>query len=66
MVEQLEPDEERILRPVPPTAPIDPEEGASVRDRVVQLGLTDDEIEGVWERIEELLEDVDDGEIPLF
>jgi len=66
VVEQLELEEDGILRPVPPTAPIDPEEGASVRDGVIQLGLTDDEIEGVWERIEELLEDVDDGEIPLF
>jgi hypothetical protein len=66
VVEQLESDEEGILRPVPPTTPIDPGEGASVRDGVVQFGLTEDEIEEVWERIEELLEDVDGGEIPLF
>jgi hypothetical protein len=51
---------------VAPTAPIDPEEGVSVRDGVVQLGLTEDEVEDIWERIEDLLEDVDDGEISLF
>jgi hypothetical protein len=66
VVEQLEMDEAGVLRRVEPTAPIDPEEGASYRDGVVQLGLTEDEIEDVWERIEELLEDVEDGEIPLF
>jgi len=66
VVEQLQMDEERILRQVPTTAPIDPDEGVSVQDGVVQLGLTEDEIEDIWERIEELLEDVDDGDIPLF
>jgi hypothetical protein len=66
VVEQLRVDEEGILRQVPPTSPIDPDEGASFRDGVVQLGLTEDEIQDVWERIEELLEDVEDGDIPLF
>jgi hypothetical protein len=32
----------------------------------VQLGLTRSEIDKVWERIEQLLEDVDEGRIGLF
>jgi hypothetical protein len=66
VVQQLEEDGSGMLRTVPPGPPIDPEDGTSVKDGVVQFGLTDDEIEEVWERIEELLEDVDDGDIPLF
>ena len=33
---------------------------------LVQFGLTDDEIEDVWERIEDLIEDVDEGDIAVF
>ena len=33
---------------------------------MLQLGLTRDEIEDLEERIEDLLEKVDKGEIPLF
>ena len=32
----------------------------------VQFGLTEDEIDDVWERIEDLIEDVDDGDLPVF
>jgi len=66
VIVQLEADDDGILRIEKPGDPIDEEEGASVRGTTVQLGLTDDEIEDVWERIEELLENIDDGKIGVF
>jgi hypothetical protein len=66
VIVQLEADETGVLRLVAPTEPIDEEEGVNVRGTTLQLGLTDDEIEDVWERIEDLLEDIDGGKIGVF
>ena len=66
VIVQLEADETGVLRIVAPTEPIDEEEGVNVRGTTLQLGLTDDEIEDVWERIEDLLEDIDRGKIGVF
>jgi hypothetical protein len=66
VVEQLRRGEDGVLHPVRHDAPIDPERGTRRRDGVLQLGLTEDEIEDVGERLEELLDDVEDGEPPLF
>ena len=63
---QLEADSDGILRVEAPGESIDEEEGVSVRGTTLQLGLTEDEIENVWERIEHLLEDIDDGKIGTF
>ncbi len=63
---QLEADEAGILRIVAPTEPFDPEEGVRVEGTTVQFGLTDEEIEELWELIGELLEEVDEGDIALF
>jgi len=63
---QLEADENGVLRVEKPGDPIDEEEGVSVRGTTVQLGLTDDEIEDVWERLEDLLEDIDGGKLGVF
>ena len=66
VIVQLEADENGILRIEKPGEPIDEEDGVSVRGTTVQLGLSDDEIEDVWERIDALLEDIDDGKIGVF
>lgn len=66
VVAQLEPDDQGILRLVPLGPPIYTDEGASRRETTVQFGLTADEIDGVWERIEQLIEDVDAGQLPVF
>ena len=66
VIAQLEADPDGILRLEEPGAPIDEDEGVSVEGTTLQLGLTEDEIEDVWERIEDLLEDIDDGTIGLF
>ncbi|MBW1844702.1 MAG: hypothetical protein JRJ05_10200, partial [Deltaproteobacteria bacterium] len=66
VVSQLEVDADGMLRTVQASAPIDPEQGAQREGTTVQFGLTEDEVEDVWERIEELIEQVDEGEITLF
>jgi hypothetical protein len=66
VVSQLEADANGVLRTVQAGAPIDPERGAQREGTTVQFGLTEDEVEDVWERIEELIERVDEGEIALF
>ncbi len=63
---QLEVDDAGILQKVSSGAPIDPDKGAIYRDGVAQFGLTTDEIDGVYDRIEKLLEAVDTGRIPVF
>jgi hypothetical protein len=63
---QLEADQDGILRIEKPDDTVDDDEGVNVRGTTVQLGLTEDEIEDVWERVEDLLEDIDDGKIGVF
>jgi hypothetical protein len=38
----------------------------NISDRIVQIGLTQSEIDDVWERIEELIERVDEGRLTVF
>jgi hypothetical protein len=66
VIMQLEADQDGILRIEEPEDSVDDDEGVNVRGTTLQLGLTEDEIEDVWERIEDLLEDIDDGKIGVF
>jgi len=63
---QFEADDRGMLQIVENGPPIDEEEGVRIEGGTVQLGLNEDEIENIWERIEHLLEEIDDGGIPLF
>jgi hypothetical protein len=54
VVAQLEGDPEGVLRPAPKGPPIDPRAGVVFRHGVLQLGLTEEEIEEVWERLQHL------------
>lgn len=54
------------LRRVEPGPNLDPGDGVRYEGRVLQLGLTEGEIERVWNRIVDLLERVDDGELATF
>lgn len=47
---------------VAPSASIDPGKGVRQNDEVVQFGLTEREIREVWERLRDLLADIDDGD----
>ena len=59
-------DAEGFLEAVAPGPSLDPSRGVNLRGSVVQLGLTEDEIDDVWERIADLIERVDAGEIAVF
>jgi hypothetical protein len=59
-------DAEGFLAVVPPGPSLDPSRGVNLRGTVVQLGLSEDEIDDVWERIQDLIERVDAGEIAVF
>lgn len=45
---------------------LDPGDGIRRRDGVIQLGLTRAEISDVWDRLRNLLEDVDEGDLGVF
>jgi hypothetical protein len=66
VVSQLERDDAGIYLNVSPGENLDPGRGVRIEGKQLQFGLTDDEIEDVWERIEDLIEDVDDGDLPVF
>jgi hypothetical protein len=54
------------LEPVAPEPPFDTGAGVRRRGDRIQLGLTQDEIDGVWGRLQRLLERVDTGDIGQF
>lgn len=55
-----------MLVPAEPERNLDPDRGVREQDGGVQLGLDDDELEDLFERIEDLIESVDDGKIAVF
>ena len=54
-----------VFRPAPYSENFDADDGARIEDSSIQLGLTDDEIDDLWDRIEDLIEQVDEGEIAV-
>jgi len=66
VIEQFEVDETGRLVATEPTANLDPGKGVRRGDSIVQLGLTEREIQELYERIEKLLEDVDKGKYEVF
>ncbi|MBW2494292.1 MAG: hypothetical protein JRE43_06040 [Deltaproteobacteria bacterium] len=55
-----------FLEAVAPGASLDPSRAVNISGSVVQIGLTADEIDDLWERIEELIERVDKGRLAVF
>jgi hypothetical protein len=55
-----------ILENVTPGPNRDPDHGSRVEPGWLQLGLTDSELEDVEERLEDLIELVDSGDLPVF
>ena len=66
VVAQFDRDEGGGLKPVPPGENVYPNRGVRKTGDVVQLGLARFEIEGIWRRIQGVIERVDAGEIPVF
>ena len=48
------------------TSNLDENKGIREVDGIVQMGLTIEEIEGIFERLQQLLQRIDSGEIELF
>lgn len=58
--------QDELLVPVEPTENIDARRGVRERDGVVQVGLTRDEIDDVWYRLETFLRGIDSGLYQTF
>jgi hypothetical protein len=66
VVSQLELREDGLFHNVRPGKPIDDDEGAHREGKVLQFGLTEDEVKEVCDRMEDLIDEVDHGRIPVF
>lgn len=66
VVDQLEVNEQRMLVPVGPGPVMDPNDGATYENGVLQFGLTKREIDGVYKRMQKLIGAVDSGRVPTF
>ena len=66
IVVELQKGEDGIYRSVPPGENLYPNEGVRISGDTIQLGLAKYEIEGVWRRLQNLLEQVDSGQIAVF
>jgi len=58
--------EDEQLVPMAPTENINPRDGVRERDGIVQFGLTRDEIDDVWYRLQTFLREVDSGRYQTF
>jgi ribosomal protein S17 len=65
VVEQYEIREGQLV-PVEATEPLDTTKGVRQSNDIIQLGLTEKEIKGVYKRLKEFLEKVDSGKIETF
>jgi hypothetical protein len=66
VIAQLELDENQVLRPKPAGQNLDPKKGAKYKDGTVQYGLSKSEIDDVWDRIQNVIAEVDAGNIQVF
>lgn len=66
VVAQFRVREDGRLEPVPPTAKIDENRGVPREDGVVQFGLTNLELDELWDRIRAVLDRVAAGELETF
>lgn len=65
VVDQFEVQNDRLVR-VQPTAKMTPHIGVEFDGTTAQFGLTSSEIDGVWDRLQQLLQRVDAGELDVF
>lgn len=55
-----------LLIRISPTPNLDKKRGVRQKDGLIQFGLTESEIKGVYKRLQKLLKDVDAGKFQLF
>jgi len=66
VIAQLELDQNGILLPKPVGKNLNPKEGAKYTDGTVQYGLSKSEIDALWDRIQNIIAEVDAGNIQVF
>ena len=66
VIAQFELDEDLVLKHVPVGKNLDPETGAKYKDGTLQYGLSKSEIDDVWDRIQNVIAEVDAGNIQVF
>ena len=66
VVAQLDLDERGIYQNAKLGENLDPKKGVRIQGSVVQLGLTESEIDDVYQRIQDLIRDVDAGKLQTF
>ena len=66
VVVQLNRENDRVFRNVAPEKNLDPGIPVRIRKGMVQFGLTTEQIDDVWARLQKLVEEVDSGKIPVF
>jgi hypothetical protein len=66
VVAEFEKNQEGVLIAVPPGDNLDPELGVRVVGGTVQFGMTVDEIDRAWHRIQALIARVDNGDLQVF
>lgn len=66
VVAQLNKDSDRVFRNVIPDKNLDPAHSVRIQNDIVQFGLTQTQIDDVWDRMQQLIAKVNSGEIPVF
>jgi hypothetical protein len=66
VIAQFELDDKGILRPKPVGENLDPKEGAKYTNGTLQYGLSKSEIDALWDRIQNVIAEVDAGTIQVF
>ncbi len=66
VVAQLEANDDGILVSVPHGKNLSPNKGVRIVDGTVQFGLTTGELDELWQRIQQVIAEVDDGSLPVF
>ncbi|MDH3968105.1 MAG: hypothetical protein OEU56_13900 [Rhodospirillales bacterium] len=66
VVAQLETNDDGVFMSVPPGENLDPKRGVRISDGTVQFGLTTGELGDLWQRIQQVIGEVDDGTLPVF
>ena len=66
VVAQLERNDQGHLVSVVPGESLDPEKGVVIADGTIQFGLSQAEIDAVWDRIQNLIAMVDSGDVAVF
>ncbi len=66
VVAQLERNDRGIFVSVPPGESLNPDKGVVIADGTIQFGLSQAEIDALWDRIRNVIAMVDSGEVPVF